>query len=202
MSISPVGNAPVGWYAGGSPSSSTSTSTTWCWSQTAAPSTGGTCCSPLLPRPRRCGRGTSIPLLGDVLPASAPGKGSQPHSGGALSTPCTQAQALAVAKEENATATGTVLMFSHPGSLSWAHFWQQFLTEASPAVLLHWEPWAVVTSCATSWSFPPPISAVYTSSPMRPFLQLPTAKEIQANQKHLCITDRESRMKANAKSLL
>lgn len=57
MSISPVGNAPAGWYAGGSPSSSTGSSTAWCRSQTAAPSTGSTCCSPLLPHLRRCGRG-------------------------------------------------------------------------------------------------------------------------------------------------
>lgn len=51
MNISLAGNTSAGCCAGGSPSSSTGSSTAWCRSHTAAPSTGGTCCSSPLPWP-------------------------------------------------------------------------------------------------------------------------------------------------------
>lgn len=121
---------------------------------------------PTAPAHAGVAEGTSIPLLGDTLAASIPGKGSQPYSGGDPSTLCTRARALAVAKEENATAAGAVHVSSHPGGSSRARSRQQLLTKASPAVLPHWDPQAVITGCPFLWL----LQLFYTSSPTSPFL--------------------------------
>lgn len=138
MSISPAGNASAGWCAGGSPGS-------------------------LVLVPRGCTVCPQYPLL---IPSVCPSAQRhyrhpflvEPCSGGAPSTPCTQSPTFAVAKEETTTFTAAAHVSSHPNSSSWAHFWQQLLTKASPAVLPHWDPQAVITGCATSWSFPLAIS--------------------------------------------